>query len=410
MNITLLDRFRRTQAEYPRQFWLLFWGLLISTTGSSMIWPFLMIYVSEKLALPLAAVASLLTLNASMGLAASFIAGPLTDRVGRKWVMVVSLAMNGIINIFMSQASNLPTFAVLMALTGAINPLYRVGADAMMADLISPEKRIDAYSMLRLSNNLGVSIGPAMGGFVAGASYTVAFYCAATGMLIYSFLVMVMAAETLPKEAAQLARQKAEPLAGYGTILSDKRFMPFVGAFTLTMITSAMVWTLLSVYTKVNYHLPEALFGFIPTTNALMVVFLQIRVTQVSKRYPPLKALAFGSLFYAIGVGSLALGRGFWGFWTGMVIITLGELVMVPTASTLTANLAPPDMRGRYMSIYGLTWGVASGIGPVLGGFLNDTIAPVSIWFGGLLIGLIATLSFLWISRRSMMPAESLGD
>jgi MFS family permease len=408
--LTLLNRFRQAQTEYPRQFWLLFWGLLISTTGASMIWPFLMIYVSEKLSLPLATVASLLTLNSVMGLAASFIAGPITDRMGRKWVMVISLALNGILNIFMSHAANLPTFAVLMALTGAVNPLYRVGADAMMADLIPPDKRIDAYSLLRLSNNLGVSLGPAIGGFVAGSSYTAAFYCAAAGMLVYSLLVAFMAVETLPQEVAQLARQKVESLGGYTQILHDQRFMPFVGAFTLTMTASAMVWTLLSVYSKVNYHIPEAWYGFIPTTNALMVVFLQIGVTQVSKRHPPLLTLAVGSLFYAIGVGSIAWGHGFWGFWISMVIITLGELVMVPTASTMAANLAPADMRGRYMSVYGLTSGIASGIGPVLGGFLNDSIAPVSIWYGGLVIGLVSTLVFLLISRRSQQTAVSSGD
>ncbi len=375
-----------------------------------MIWPFLLIYVSEKLALPLTTVASLLTLNATTGLITSFLAGPVIDRVGRKWVMVFSLAMNGIINIFMSQANSLPAFALLMGLTGAFNPLYRVGADAMMADLIPPEKRIDAYSLLRLSNNVGVALGPAIGGFVAGVSYTAAFACAASGLLVYSVLILVLAVETLPQEAANLARQKAEPLGGYGIILKDGRFIPFVAAFTLTQIASAMVWTLLSVYTKVNYNLPEAMYGFIPTTNALMVVFVQLGVTQISKRHPPLRALAVGSLFYAVGVGSIALGRSFWGFWISMVIITLGELIMVPTASTLTANLAPADMRGRYMSIYGLTWAVASGTGPVVGGYLNDTIAPVSIWYGGLCIGLVSTIAFLLISRRRLEPIETPGD
>ena len=222
--------------------------------------------------------------------------------------------------------------------------------------------------------------------------------------------VAFLAVETLPREAARLARQRVERFAGYAGILRDKRFMPFVSAFTLTQVASTMVWTLLSVYTKVNYQLPEAKYGFIPTTNALMVVFLQIAVTRVTKRHAPLKTLAVGSLFYAFGVGSVALGRGFWGFWISMVIITLGELVMVPTASTLTANLAPADKRGRYMSIYGLTWGVASGIGPVLGGFLNDSISPVSIWYGGMLIGLVSTVFFLFISRSSLHLAESYGD
>ena len=146
----------------------MFWGMLISTIGASMIWPFLMIYVSERLHLPLTAVASLMTLNAAMGLVSSFVAGPLIDRFGRKWVMVVSLAGKWPGDyLLMSQAATLPEFALLMALAGAFNPLYRVGADAMMADLIPSEQRADAYSLLRMSNNLGVALGPAIGGFIA---------------------------------------------------------------------------------------------------------------------------------------------------------------------------------------------------------------------------------------------------
>ena len=194
----MIRRFQSILNHYPRQFWLLFFGLLISTLGASMIWPFLMIYVSERLALPLTTTASLMTINAGMGLLSSFIAGPLTDRAGRKWVMAVSLAVNGLSYLMMSHAASLPAFAVLMGLSGAFNPLYRVGADAMMADLIPAEKRIDAYSLLRTSNNVGVAIGPAVGGLIAATSYTVAFYCAAAGMLTYSLLVIFLATETLP--------------------------------------------------------------------------------------------------------------------------------------------------------------------------------------------------------------------
>ncbi|HEX7976010.1 MAG TPA: MFS transporter, partial [Anaerolineales bacterium] len=139
---SITQRIRQAQQAYPRQFWLLFWGMLISTIGASMIWPFLMIYVSGKLRLPLTTVASLMTLSAIMGLVFSFIAGPVTDRAGRKWVMVVSLLGNAAGYLLMSRAATLPQFALLMAFNGAVNPLYRVGADAMMADLIPPERRI----------------------------------------------------------------------------------------------------------------------------------------------------------------------------------------------------------------------------------------------------------------------------
>ena len=199
IHFLMMQRFRSASGEYPSQFWLIFWGLLISAIGGSMIWPFLMIYVSDKLSLPLTTVASLMTINAAMGLLFAFIAGPVTDRFGRKWVMVISLAVNGVGYLLMSRASTLLEFALLMALSGAFNPLYRVGADAMLADLVPAEKRIDAYSWLRMSNNIGVALGPAIGGFIASSSYTYAFYIASASFLIYCMLVIFRAHETLPR-------------------------------------------------------------------------------------------------------------------------------------------------------------------------------------------------------------------
>jgi MFS family permease len=117
--------------------------------------------------------------------------------------------------------------------------------------------------------------------------------------------------------------------------------------------------------------------------------------------------LALGTLFYALGVGSVALGRGFWGFWLSMVILSIGELILVPTATTYVASLAPTEMRGRYMGIYSLSWGIAFGIGPVLGGILNDNIGPTAIWVGGLLIGLVSAASFYLLTPRVSEPVEA---
>jgi MFS family permease len=397
------QRLQRLLNAYPRQFWLLFWGLLISTIGTSMIWPFLMIYVSERLSLPLTLVASLMTLNAGMGLLSSFFAGPIIDRAGRKWVMAISLFATGLVYLGLSRADSLPAFAILMAISGAFNPLYRVGADAMMADLIPAERRADAYSLLRTSNNLGVALGPALGGLIATVSYAIAFYFAASGLVIYGLLVTFLAIETLPAkppDEARIGETVKERFGGYGRVLGDRQFIAFVGTYTLTQMCAAMIWVLLAVYAKENYAVSESLYGFIPMTNALMVVFFQYSVTQVTKRRQPLSMLAVGALFYSVALGSVALGRAFWGFWLSMVILTVGELIQSPTATTLAANMAPAEMRGRYMSLYGLTWGVASGVGPVLGGLLNDQFGPKAIWYGGAAIGLASSLLFLGLVQR----------
>ncbi len=403
MQITTI---KKTFESYPRQFWLMLAGMLISSAGASMIWPFLYIYISERLALPLAVIASLASLNAVVGLAASLIGGPITDRLGRKWIMVFSLIVNGVVYVFLSRADSFAAFALLLSLSGAFNPLYRIGGDAMLADLISPEKRPDAYALARLSNNLGIAIGPAVGGFITTHSYATAFYMAAIGLGSYGLLMAFFAAETMPKRAAAAGGDGSpataaprERFAGYGRIWRDQSFLSFVGAFTLTQMCSTLMWLMMGVYAKTNFGVPEYQYGWVATTNAAMVVTLQMLVTTFTRRFPPLWLLGTGTLLYALANGSVALASGFWGFWISMVIMTCGELILMPTASTHVANLAPADMRGRYMSLFGLSWPVAAGIAPVMGGILSDRFGPPTIWYGGLSIGLVATLVFVVLAK-----------
>jgi MFS family permease len=259
---------------------------------------------------------------------------------------------------------------------------------------------------MRMSNNIGVALGPAFGGMIASASYAIAFYVAAAGMLTFGMLLFLFASETLVRRVKEVELQR-ERLGGYGRIFKDQPFLSFTGAITLVTICAAVMWVLLSVYAKTNFGILENRYWLIPTTNALMVVLFQVPVTQVTKRFPPLLILTAGSFLYATGVGSVALGDGFWDFWVSMVIMTIGELILIPTATTFVANLAPADMRGRYMSIYGLTWGVAAGLGPVLGAFLNDTLGPTTIWVGAFVIGMTGTASFLLLMRRSLPQAAT---
>ncbi len=392
---------------YPRQFWLLFWGVLISTAGVSMIWPFLMIYVSERLSLPMTTVAVLLSVNAATSLIASFIAGPISDRIGRKRIMVLGLAALGITYLAMIPAKTYLAFFILMALRGLVNPLFRIGTDAVVADIIPNEQRADAYALTRLSKNVGIAIGPALGGFVASNSYQVAFIGAAVGLMAFALLTFFFLQETLPTEIRGTASKSAN--GGFQYIAKDHAFLNFVGAFTLTQISSSMIWVLLGVYTKDNFQVLEKQFGFIPMTNALMVVVLQVFITRATKRQSPLQMMALGAFIYGLGVSSVAFGNQFLDFWGSMVLLTLGELVLVPTATTFTADLAPVDMRGRYMSVFALTWGVASGIGPVVGGVLNDWISPQAIWLGGGLFGLSGALWFLVQFRNRNFIASVSG-
>lgn len=418
-----MTNFKTLYNRYPRQYWLMILGIVISTAGGSMVWPFMLIYAGGKLGLPLSAVASLISINAGVGLFASFLAGTLADRIGRKAVMVVSLAMIGVAYFFLVQAETFLQFALLMGLVGLSNPMYQVGADAMLADMIPPEQRTDAYAINRIANNAAFGIGPAIGGFLASTSYNLAFYGAAIGFIIYSVIWFFFARETLDKTLSEKsisalagqtpAESDAAQSDGYLRIFKDKRYMAFVALIAIGLTAPSILWILMPVYAKTNFGIPEALYGWIPTTNAFMCVFIQYAVTNVTRKHSTLPVVGVGMLIYAIGTGSVALMTGFWGFWLSMVILTFGELTIVPTASKYVADISPADLRGRYMSLYWFGWGLSRTVAPLIGGFLNDNISPRAIWIGGLLIGLTSTFGLFFLNQislrrqRASLSAES---
>ena len=398
----MLTRLRTVFSAYPRQFWLVAFGVLLSSAGASLIWPFQLIYISGKLEMPLAAAATLISISSFIGMLVSFLGGSIADHFGRKPIMFLAQAGHGIAFLLMSRAGNYWDFLLPMTMIGASMPFYAIGSDAMMADIVPPEKRTTAYSILRMTNNAGIAIGPAIGGLLVTKSYALAFYGAAAAMFTYSLILLLFARETLKrKPESRQTGTLLQSIAGYQRVFKDGYFMGFVAAVTFGMIAPLMMWTLLAVYTKTNYGLSEARYAWLPVTNALMCVFVQYFVTLITRRHRPPLMIAVGMLVYALGVGSVALMSSFWGFWVSMVVLTFGELILIPTGTAYTASRAPDDLRGRYMSIYWLTWGLARAAAPLIGGFLNDTIAPNAIWFGGPAFGLTSTIMLFILARRA---------
>ena len=175
--------------------------------------------------------------------------------------------------------------------------------------------------------------------------------------------------------------------------------MRVLGAYTLNRICTSILWMMLAAYTSQNFGLSESRYGFIPTTNALMVIFLQLLVTRQVNRHRQQIAMAAGSLIYAVSILSVAFGTGFWWFWLCMVGATIGEMILVPTTTTFTSQLAPPALRARYMSLYTLTWSIGTGLGPLLAGFASDLFSPRAMWYAAGSAGFVAFLVFLQLAR-----------
>jgi len=385
--------------RYPFQFWLILFGLIVSSTGTTMVWPFLTIYASDKLLLPLAAVTSLMTFNSISGFISSVIAGSLVDRFGRKGIMVIGLFGMALVYLGYIFAQDYWQFALLMFLSGAFSPLYRVGTDAIVADMIPPEDRTQAYGLIRMGRNVGVALGPILGGIVLSRSYAIGFLSAVVALTIFALITIFFLKETLVHAEGKSHGNLRDQLRVVGQALKNKAFTRMLGSFTLMEICATLMWVVLAVYVKQNYGISESQYSWIPTSNALMVIFLQVAITQITQKHSPTRVMPVGAAFYPIAMLMVALSGNFWGFLTAMVVMTFGELITAPTATAYVANLAPPDQRGRYLGFFGLNWYIALAIGPMGAGFLSDKIGNHAPWYAGAVVGVLAVISFFSLRK-----------
>ncbi len=397
-----------TFQRYPRQFWLVFAGYIINRTSGGLIWPFMTIFMREQLNVPLTTVALLLSIQSVAGLISTSIVGVAMDVFGRKRIIIMGLIGTSLVLIAMHNAYTLETWAVLIAFYGIFIPVFNVGGNAVIADIVDEKQRDGAYALIRMAQNVGVAIGPAIGGFLIVSSYGLTYYITAAVNITLAVLIIFFLAETLPAHKRQGDERK--PSGGYVKLLRDRPFLLFCGAYILLEMVITLVFILLPVYAKENFAIPENQYGFIVMINAVMVVAFQYLVTRVTQHYRRMPILVIGSAIYALGIFSIALGRSFEAFALSMVIITTGELIAAPTSLALVAGIAPPDMRARYMGVFGLTWTIASGVAPVIGGVLSDNIAPAAIWYGGAVMGLAAAAGFYILMRSNLMEEKVKRD
>ncbi len=394
-----MQRLQRELAAFPRPFWVLFFGSTINSLGAGLVFPFLSLYLRQRLGAPMTTVGIIATIWSLAAFPGQLVGGELADRVGRRRMMVLSLLAGGLTTLGFGLAGTLPAFLVLALAAGLTGSAYGPAASAMVADLVGPEGRTRAYGLLRITSNFGYALGPALGGLIAGRSYLLLFTLSALASLLYGAIVFWGTYETKPRDA-DLAAQEREGPGGFLHVLRNGPFLLFCALAVAAELPYSQMTMILPVHMKENFGLAERYFGWVMTTNAGMVALLQYSVSRWAERRPRLRMMALGAALYGLGVGSVALARGFPWFLGSMVLVTFGEMISVPIASAVAADMAPPDLRGRYMAFFGLTWTAGYAIGPVLGGLMADHLSVRLLWPLMSMLGMVVTGGFLLLHRR----------
>lgn len=397
---TLLENARKTFNDYPRAFWTYNVIVFIDLLGGFMLYPFFALYLTQKFEINMATVGILFAIFSITGFVGSALGGALTDRMGRKGVIIASLILSSVSALGMGLAPSIGWFVAVTVVVGTMSSIGGPAREAVVADLLPEGKRAEGYGINRVVFNLAVIIAPPIAGLLIAHSYQTLFIVDAVISLIAATVVLIALPETKPAAHPDAVPETMkQTFAGYKLIFRNTPFILFIGVTILMTLVYMNMNSTLGVFLRDYRGVPEIGFGTLLSINALIVVVLQFWVTRRLERFKPLAMMAVGSFLYAVGFALYGFVSGMALFITAMVIITIGEMVVSPFQQALVASFAPEEMRGRYMAVSGMTWGIAFMVGPYFAGLLLDGPNPNMLWYIGGFIGMLATIGFIGLNK-----------
>ena len=386
----LRARFAAVGAVAPRAYWYVWWGTLVNRLGGFVV-PLLTIYLTTVRELDVAEAGGIVSIYGAGNVLASLIGGQLSDRLGRKATMVVSLFGGSIAMCGLAFARDLTTLTIMVGVVGLVSELYRPAVLAFVADVIPEAHRIEAYGLLYWVINLGFAVAAVIGGVLAQVDFTILFFADAITMAVYGVIVLLAVPETRPERRVRRAGDDVTPSRSW---IHDHVFVVFV------IITFAFVLLPMQAGATLSAHMTwqgftPAAYGIVMGVNGICIIVLQPILTVWSAKFDPTRVLVGATLITGAGMVVHGVATSMAVHVIAVVLWTLGEILDSPTRSAIVANMAPADARGRYQGAVVMSWGAAQLVGPKLGTYVWEYESPLALWLGCAVLAAVVSIALV---------------
>lgn len=369
-------------ARMPRGMWILAITALVNRAGS-MVMPFLTLYLTRQLGFSVSRAGFLFFLYGLGAIAAGPLAGRLSDRLGPAAVMKASLFLSGAVLLAYPYAHSIASVMTATLALAVTSEAFRPASMAIVGALVEPKDRKSAFALYRLAINLGMSVGPAVGGLLAALSFRYLFLVdGATSLLAGA--VLVTSALRVGREDG-LARTPA-PWRAH----ADRRFLFFLAAIFPVLVIFFQHVSSMPLFLVHELGLSTAAFGFLFSINTVLIVFFEIPLIGRTAHWPHRRTLVLGALLSGAGFGAMALASGIVSVAATVVIWTFGEMLFFPGSAACSTELAPPDRQGEYGGLYLATFSAAFAVGPWAGTAVLGHFGGRTLWGATFLLGLLS--------------------
>jgi predicted MFS family arabinose efflux permease len=397
----IIGLYRDAYRGLPHHAWILFSVLLVNSAGMMVIF-FLSLYLTRQLNYTLAQAGRAISLFGAGHLIGSYLGGWLSDRIGSTNIQKLSLLFCAIFYVWLGQIHSLWGINLVILVLATFSGMMYPANATSMARLCPPGILTKGFALNRLAGNIGATIGPAVGGFLALRDYRLLFWVdGLTCLAAFLFFLLVW-----KKPERDLQKAQSQQEASGRSPWRDPQYLLLL---LLVVVWGAIFFQLFAtfpLYMREVYGLAENRIGQLVMINTLLIILFEMLIMHWIGKRSLTRFVALSFFLTGFGFALMPLGRGFLYAAVTVMVWTLGEMLSMPLLGSLIALRAGPGSQGRYMGLFSFAFSLSMIVGPIVGTSVYSRYGPTVLWFGCGIVGLGLCVLFGMLGRFLLPPRE----
>ena len=388
--------YKDSYSGLSQESWMLAIVMLLNRTGS-MVLPFLGIYLIDKLNFTLNESGIVLSCFGLGSLFGSTLGGYLTDKIGNFKVQAISLLLSAPLFAILPQFTTLIPVAIMMLIMSMVSMLFIPANSVAITRYAKKENITRAFSLNRMAVNLGFSFGPAIGGFLSNYSYDLLFYGNALAALFAGIAFIKFFHNRKERNTAESLEENSDNHNNKPerNAYTDWQFIVFTIFCSLFSIAFFQILNTLPLFYKDVVKLSQSEIGFLLGFSGFCVfVFEMLLVHWAEKKFTITEILFYGSIITGISYSIFGFTHWLPIMYMSIFLMSIGEMLVLPFISTVTAMRAGVKNKGAYMGLNGLSGAFAFIVSPYLGTVVATKYNFEILWFGTAIVLLLTAIGF----------------
>lgn len=375
-----LSLYQNAYSGLSRNTWLLSIVLLVNRSGTMVI-PFMTIYLTRPaMGYSLGQAGAVVGIFGLGAVCGGWMGGRLTDRIGFHRVQYLTLTGGGLLFMVLGQLKSYPLICVCTFVLSLVNEAFRPANSTAIAAYSKEENRTRSYSLNRLAINLGWAVGGAIGGILASINFHLLFWVDGGTNLLAMLLLRVFLGHSSPTAATGGESPPDEPVR---SPYQDKIYLGFIACTILYAACFFQLFSVLPVFYKRTFQMPEYMIGLLMTTNGLLIAcFEMVLVFKMEGRRQNLVYVSYGTCLVGATYFLLNILPGsVYTAYFCMCIMTAGEILSMSFLNSFWISRTEAANRGRYVGLYTMAWSTAQVIGPAGGAEIAQHAGFSVLWW-----------------------------